>query len=683
MAATAAHDETPPGTDPSMFRKLLIANRGEVACRIIRTARAMGLPTVAVYSDADRDSLAVAQADEAVAIGPAAARDSYLAIDNILAALRDSGADAVHPGFGFLSENAAFATTVAAAGATFIGPPPAAIAAMGDKLEAKRIAAAVGVSILPGHAEAIDSAAAAGHAAAIGYPVMLKAAAGGGGKGMRVAHDAAALGTGFESARNEARASFADERVFLEKYIDEPRHIEIQVVADAHGNVVHLGERECSIQRRHQKVIEEAPSPFLDAATRAAMGAQAVALARAVDYRSVGTVEFIVDPDRNFYFLEMNTRLQVEHPVTELVTGHDLVALMIRIAAGEKLPFAQSEVRLDGWAIEARIYAEDPSRGFLPSIGRLTRYRTPPQDAGVRVDTGVDEGDEVTVHYDPMLAKLITHGADRPAAIAAMRSALDSFQLRGIRHNIGFLATIVGLPRFADGRLSTHFIADAFPDGYVAPAPDGATRARLIAVAALVHGRDAARGIAPEGVAQWVVRLGDATATVQLTLRPDGATVNGATVNGATVNGATENADGASLDIVSDWRPGMALFRGAVDGVPLTVQIDRHGSVYRLHHHGIELDAMVMRPHVAALMARMPAKAPPDRSRLLLSPMPGLLVAVLVAAGQVVKAGEELAVVEAMKMENVLRATRDGTVQTVHVAPGDSLTVDQAILEFH
>ncbi len=655
-----------------MFRKILIANRGEIACRISRTARAMGIGTVAVYSEADRDSLAVAQADEAVAIGPAAPQLSYLVIDNIVAALREAGADAVHPGFGFLAENAAFAEAVAAAGATFIGPPPTAIAAMGDKLAAKRLAAAAGVTILPGYPDAIDSAdAAIGHAGAIGYPVMLKAAAGGGGKGMRVAHDEAALRAGFESARNEARSSFADERVFLEKYIDEPRHIEIQVAADAHGGVIHLGERECSIQRRHQKVIEEAPSPFLDESMRVAMGDQAVALARAVGYRSVGTVEFIVDADRNFYFLEMNTRLQVEHPVTELITGLDLVELMIRVAAGEPLALTQADVRLHGWAIEARIYAEDPSRGFLPSIGRLTRYCPPAPANGVRVDTGVDEGDEVTLHYDPMLAKLVTHGSDRAAAIATMRTALDGFLVRGIDHNIGFLATVVGHPRFAEGRLSTHFIDDAFPAGYLPPVPDGEARARLIAVAALVHHSDARRAAPAAEVAAaqvaLVVSLGSTAYGVRLTPLPTGARVH---------------LGGTALEVTSHWRPGAALFEGAVDGQPQIVQVERHGSGYCLRHHGYVVDALVLPAHIAPLMAMMPVKAPPDRSRLLLSPMPGLLVAVLVAAGQAVKAGEELAVVEAMKMENVLRATRDGTVETVHVAPGDSLTVDQPILEF-
>ena len=655
-----------------MFRKILIANRGEIACRIIRTARAMGIGVVAVYSEADRDSLAVAQADKAVAIGPAAPQASYLVIDNIVAALREAGADAVHPGFGFLSENATFAEAVAAAGATFIGPPPAAIAAMGDKLAAKRLAATAGVTILPGHPDAIDSAAAAiGHAGAIGYPVMLKAAAGGGGKGMRVAHDEAALRAGFESARNEARSSFADERVFLEKYIDEPRHIEIQIAADAHGGVIHLGERECSIQRRHQKVIEEAPSPFVDAGMRAAMGDQAVALARAVGYRSVGTVEFIVDRDRNFYFLEMNTRLQVEHPVTELITGLDLVELMIRVAAGEPLPLTQADVRLHGWAIEARIYAEDPSRGFLPSIGRLTRYRPPPPAGGVRVDTGVDEGDEVTLHYDPMLAKLVTHGSGRAAAIATMRAALDGFLVRGIDHNIGFLATVVGHPRFAEGRLSTHFIDDAFPAGYLPPVPDGEARARLIAVAALIHHREARRAAAATEAAAAEVALLvslDGTAYgVLLTPVPTGARVR---------------LDGKAIEVTSRWRPGAALFEGAVDGEPLIVQVERHGTGYGLRHHGYAVEALVLPAHIAPLMAKMPVKAPPDRSRLLLSPMPGMLVSMLVAEGQAVKTGEELAVVEAMKMENVLRATRDGTVQTVHVAPGDSLTVDQPILEF-
>ncbi len=660
-----------------MFSKILIANRGEIACRVMRSARRMGLKTVAVYSAADAGALHVELADEAVAIGPAPATESYLAIDKIVAACKETGAEAVHPGFGFLAENPAFVEALEAEGITFIGPPAGAIRAMGDKIESKRLAAEAGVDTIPGHMQLIEDAEeAAKIAAEIGYPVMIKAAAGGGGKGMRIARDEAEAKSGFGSARNEARASFGDERIFIEKFIQQPRHIEIQVLADGHGNTVHLGERECSIQRRHQKVIEEAPSPALDATTRQAMGEQAVALARAVDYRSAGTVEFIVDKNKKFYFLEMNTRIQVEHPVTELVTGLDLVAWMIRIAAGEALGFGQNEIKLTGWALEARVYAEDPLRNFMPSIGRLVRYREPKTGAHLRVDSGVTEGSEITVHYDPMIAKVVSYGETRDGAIRELQAALDAFYIRGIRHNLGFLAAVLAKDRFQEGRLSTDFIAEEFPEGFHQTAALAAAQESLIAVAALVQRRTAERAVridgglanaAPHSLDEWVVRLNG---------EPHAVTIS-AIDKGYRVTGAVEDSV-----IESDWRPGEPLFFGRIDGRPITVQIDRCGPGLILSHGGAEVEALVLRPHVAALAARMPAKEPPDLSRFLLSPMPGLLVKLAVEAGQEVKAGEELAVVEAMKMENVLRAERDGMVVRVHAEPGASLAVDQTILEF-
>ena len=645
-----------------MFDKILIANRGEIACRIIRSARRMGIATVAVYSEADRGAVHAEMADEAVAIGPAAASESYLVIDKIIAACRQTGARAVHPGFGFLAENAVFVEAVQAAGLVFIGPPAAAIRAMGDKIESKRLAAAAKVSTVPGHLGVIaDEAEAARIAAEIGYPVMIKASAGGGGKGMRIARDDGEARSGLRSARNEARASFGDDRVFIEKFIEQPRHIEIQVLADGHGNIVHLGERECSIQRRHQKVIEEAPSPLLDAKTRAAMGAQAVALAKAVGYQSAGTVEFIADQKKNFYFLEMNTRIQVEHPVTEMVTGLDLVEWMIRVAGGEKLPLRQKDVKLDGWAVEARVYAEDPARGFLPSIGRLARYREPPASDRLRVDSGVAEGSEITMHYDPMIAKVVTHGPDRTAAIDELRAALDAFQIRGVNHNVSFLTAVLGHERFRAGRLSTEFIAEEFPDGFEAAASPAA-QAVMIAVAAVAQRCYAEREMG-RALDDWVVTVGGQAYPLSVRAGGDGFQV-------------------AAQTVASDWRPGETLFRGRIDGRPVAVQIERHGPRWRLRHGGAEIEAQVLRPHVAELWARMPVKQPPDLSRFLLSPMPGLLVKIAVDTGQEVKAGEELAVVEAMKMENVLRAERDGTVAKIHAQPGASLAVDQAILEF-
>jgi len=660
-----------------MFKKILIANRGEIACRVIRTARRMGIKTVAVYSEADADALHRRQADEAVAIGPPPAAESYLRIDRILEACRSTGAEAVHPGYGFLSEKAEFAEALAAAGIAFIGPDARAIAAMGDKIESKKLAKEAGVSTVPGHLEVIPSAdAAVKIARAVGYPVMIKASAGGGGKGMRIARNDAETREGFRSASNEARSSFADDRVFIEKYVEEPRHIEIQVLGDAHGQVIYLGERECSIQRRHQKVIEEAPSPFLDAKTRAAMGEEAVALAKAVGYRSAGTVEFIVDKDRNFYFLEMNTRLQVEHPVTELVAGLDLVECMIRIAAGEKLSVKQSDIKLTGSAIEARIYAEDPLRNFLPSIGRLVRY-LPPAGEGVRVDTGVFEGAEISLYYDPMIAKLVAYGASRNEAIARLGAALDAFYIRGLSHNVAFLAAVLQKPRFAEGRLSTGFIAEEFPHGFagVEPSPDALDLALAAAAAiqriiaeqeARITGQLAGHGrVVPE---DWIVAIGAAQHAVRAMREANSVAVT--------------RADGRRHVVATDWQPAQPLFRARIDGAAVIFQFDRDGIGFRLTRAGTVLGVKVLPPRAAELLAQMPVKQLPDLSRYLLSPMPGLLVSVAVGEGQEVKAGEELAVVEAMKMENVLRAERDGTVAKVRARAGDSLAVDQVILEF-
>jgi propionyl-CoA carboxylase alpha chain len=663
-----------------VFKKILIANRGEIACRVMRTAKRMGIATVAVYSDADRDALHVQMADEAVHIGPAPSAQSYLNIARIVEACKQTGAEAVHPGYGFLSEKREFQEALAKAGIVFIGPDAHAIFAMGDKIESKKLAQKAGVSGVPGHlGEIADAESATRIAREIGYPVMIKASAGGGGKGMRLARSDAEVKEGFASARNEARSSFADDRVFIEKYIEQPRHIEIQVLGDSFGNVIYLGERECSIQRRHQKVIEEAPSPFLTPEVRKAMGEQAVALAKAVDYKSAGTVEFIVDKKRNFYFLEMNTRLQVEHPVTELVTGLDLVEWMIRIAAGEKLTLKQADVKTHGWAIEARVYAEDPYRNFLPSIGRLVRYAPPAEADHVRVDTGVYEGGEIGIHYDPMIAKLCAWGEDRPAAIARMRTALDEYVIRGLNHNIPFLAALMGHARFARGDLSTDFIADEFKGGFkgVELAP---REARLLAaIAAFAQHRLAAREASVNGqlighevraTESWVVRVGGHDHLCTVEDRDDAASVS---------------LDGARIAIATDWRPGQPLLRARIDdGAPhaLAVQIERVGIAWRLAHAGHRADVLVVNPRTAELAARMHEKPAPDLSRFLLSPMPGLLVSLAVEVGQEVKAGEVLAVVEAMKMENVLRAERDGTVGKLHAKAGDSLAVDQHILEF-
>ena len=660
-----------------MFHKILIANRGEIACRVIRTAQRMGIATVAVYSDADAEALHVRMADEAVPIGPAPSVESYLKIERIVEACRMTGAEAVHPGYGFLSENAPFATALATAGVAFIGPGPEAIAAMGDKIQSKKLARDAGVSSVPGHLAVIpDADSAVKVARDIGYPVMIKASAGGGGKGMRIAASDEETREGFGSAASEAKSSFADDRIFIEKYIEEPRHIEIQVLGDTFGNLVYLGERECSIQRRHQKVIEEAPSPLLDNDTRKAMGRQAVALACAVGYRSAGTVEFIVDRDRNFYFLEMNTRLQVEHPVTELVTGLDLVELMIRVAAGEPLPFTQKDVRLEGWAIEARIYAEDPSRNFLPSTGRLIRYR-PPAGAGLRLDTGVFEGAEISVYYDPMIAKLVASGPDRDTAIERLRGALDNFYVAGVQHNIAFLAAVAAKPRFRAGALSTDFIAEEFRGGFAPPSGFVEPDRVIVLAAALAHRRIRERETAIDGklagagieIAERSVVLLDGR-SYPVAVQPEGGTYR-------------VEIEEESYLAATEWQPGQVLLHARVDEHVATVQIERQaGAAFRLVHGGVIRRAQVLPPRAAELLALMPEKQPSDTSRLLLSPMPGLLSSVAVSLGQEVKAGEPLAVVEAMKMENILRAERDGRVARIRANPGDSLAVDQVILEF-
>jgi len=660
----------------AVFKKILIANRGEIACRIIGTARRIGIATVAVYSEADEGALHVRTADEAVGIGPAPSADSYLRIDRIIEACKKTGAEAVHPGYGFLSERSDFATALAEAGIVFIGPSPGAIGAMGDKIAAKRLADQAGVATVPGHLDTIaDAERGIEIAREIGYPVMLKAAAGGGGKGMRIAHDEAELREGFSGAQHEARSSFGDDRIFLEKYIEEPRHIEIQVLGDAHGNIVHLGERECSIQRRHQKIIEEAPSPFISAETRAAMGAQAVALARAVGYRSAGTVEFIVDREANFYFLEMNTRLQVEHPVTELVTGLDLVELMIRVAAGEKLPFDQRAVRQTGWAIEARVYAEDPTRNFLPSIGRLTGYR-PPEGDGLRLDSGVVEGDEITLYYDPMIAKLIAYGADRNQAIDRLGRALDGFYIAGVRHNVAFLAAVAASERFRSGQLSTDFIAENFPGGYASPAGLVAADRVILIAAALAETRLRASETAPEAPDAGASAQAAHRLTVLLDGRPHPVSVR------ADGSAYTVESKGEGRKVAIDWRPGQPLLHLCIDRRHAIVQIDSlRGRAFRLVHGGVARHAQVLSPRAAELLLAMPEKQPADTSRLVLSPMPGLLTAIVVEEGQDVKAGEPLVTVEAMKMENVLRAERDGRVAKLRAKPGDSLAVDQIILE--
>ncbi len=664
-----------------MFKKILIANRGEIACRVIRTARRMGIATVAVYSEADRDARHVELADEAVLIGPAPSRESYLVMDRIIEACKATGAEALHPGYGFLSENEQFARRVEEEGIVFIGPKHRSIAAMGDKISSKALAAKARVSTIPGHNAPIETPdEAVKIARRIGYPVMIKASAGGGGKGLRVAFEDKEAFDGFTSCRNEARASFGDDRVFIEKFIEEPRHIEIQVLGDAHGNCVYLWERECSIQRRHQKVIEEAPSPFLDDATREAMGLQAVALARAVDYQSAGTVEFVVGRDRSFYFLEMNTRLQVEHPVTECITGLDLVEQMIRVAAGEKLAFTQADIRRQGWAIECRINAEDPLRNFLPSTGRLVKFRPPPEGGGVRVDTGVEEGGEIPMYYDSMIAKLIVHGRDRNEAIAKMREALNAFVIRGIASNIPFQAALLAHPRFVSGQFNTGFIVEEYPQGFAGTAvPED--RDFLLALAAAAHRRLRERAATISGQLpghelrireDFVIVLTNRDGQREHT--PVSVASNGPEVQ-VSIGGRSRRItlDGALRDIV---------IRGKFEGRPFCAQLERVGLDYRIAHDGVTIMARVLAPRAAELLALMPVKAPPDLSKFLLSPMPGLLVEVAVQPGQRVLAGEKLAVIEAMKMENILVASQDGVVAEVAAKKGDSLAVDQVIIRF-
>jgi propionyl-CoA carboxylase alpha chain len=672
-----------------MIQKILIANRGEIACRVIKTAKKLGIKTVAVYSDADRNALHVEMADEAVFIGPAPSNQSYIVIDKILDAIRQTGADAVHPGYGFLSENAAFAEALEKAGVTFIGPPVGAIQAMGDKITSKKLAAEAGVSTVPGHMGLIaDADEAVKISDQIGYPVMIKASAGGGGKGMRIAWNAEEAREGFQSSKNEAKNSFGDDRIFIEKFVTEPRHIEIQVLGDKHGTVLYLGERECSIQRRNQKVIEEAPSPFLDAATRKAMGEQAVALAKAVGYHSAGTVEFIVDGKENkFYFLEMNTRLQVEHPVTELVTGLDLVEQMIRVAGGEKLSFGQDDVKLNGWAIESRLYAEDPYRNFLPSIGRLTRYRPPAEGTTaegtvVRNDTGVFEGGEISMYYDPMIAKLCTwapgEGAPaRQTAIDAMSKALDSFEVEGIGHNLPFLSAVMNQDRFRSGKITTAYIAEEFRDGFTGVTPDVASAEKLAAIAAVINHRLQARAIQISGTIgnhtrklgkDWVVNLAGGNHALAVTE--------------GTGNTRIAFEAGNELVIATDWQPGQTLAHVDIGGDTLAVKVDLKGPAIRLRWRGMDLTVRVRSPRIAALAKLMPEKLPPDTSKMLLCPMPGVITGVAVKEGETVEAGQALATVEAMKMENILKAERRGTVKKIVVKPGQSLAVDELIMEF-
>ncbi len=656
-----------------MITKLLIANRGEIACRVIKTAKRMGIATVAVYSDADREALHVRMADEAVHIGPSPAKDSYLLIDKIIAACKQTGAQAVHPGYGFLSENPKFAEALEAAGIFFVGPPVKAIEAMGDKITSKKLAAAAGVSTVPGHMGLIDDAE---HAVtiskSIGYPVMIKASAGGGGKGMRIAHNDAEAREGFERSKSEAASSFGDDRIFIEKFVTEPRHIEIQLIGDSHGNVLYLNERECSIQRRNQKVIEEAPSPFLDEATRKAMGEQSVALAKAVGYTSAGTVEFIVDKDRKFYFLEMNTRLQVEHPVTELITGLDLVELMIRAANGEKLPLTQDQVQRNGWAIESRLYAEDPYRNFLPSTGRLTRYRPPAESVSdtlaVRNDTGVFEGGEISTFYDPMIAKLCTWAPTRIEAIDAMAVALDSFEVEGVGNNLPFLSTVMDQERFRDGRLTTGYIAEEFPEGFHGAELSEQHQFDVTAAAAIMMARREQRRTGAGTESHWHVQYGDEATSV--TLHQQGL---------ETIVDLGWHSQAAHLH----WQPGDKTAQlDWSDGRKAVLKVTPTTSGFRIRYRGADLKVQVLRPHIAALLKHMPVKVPPDMSRFLLCPMPGQVVRIDVAEGDIVEDGQTLAVVEAMKMENVLKAEKRARVSKVHAAPGSVLAVDAVILEF-
>ncbi|NEX45611.1 acetyl-CoA carboxylase biotin carboxylase subunit [Pseudotabrizicola algicola] len=665
-----------------MFKKILIANRGEIACRVIKSAQKMGIKTVAVYSDADRNALHVRMADEAVHIGPSPANQSYIVIDKILDAIRQTGAEAVHPGYGFLSENMNFAAALEREGVVFIGPPSPAIEAMGDKITSKKLAMEAGVSTVPGYMGLIaDGDEAIRISGEIGYPVMIKASAGGGGKGMRIAWSESEVREGFQSSKNEAANSFGDDRIFIEKFVTQPRHIEIQVLADKHGNCVYLHERECSIQRRNQKVIEEAPSPFLDEATRKAMGEQACALARAVGYTSAGTVEFIVDGNRNFYFLEMNTRLQVEHPVTELITGVDLVEQMIRVAAGEPLPFQQSDLKINGWAMESRLYAEDPYRNFLPSIGRLTRYRPPvegPTATGiVRNDTGVFEGGEISMFYDPMIAKLCTWGPTRADAIEEMRLALDTFEVEGIGHNLPFCSAVMDHPRFTSGNITTAFIAEEFPEGFHGVTLDDTALRRVAAAAAAMNRVAEIRRTKISGTMDnhqrrvgdvWVVSLQGAQHKVSISADKAGSTVT--------------FEDGTALRVESDWTPGDSLARLTVDGAPLVLKVGKVPMGFRIRLRGADLKVLVQSPRQAELSALMPEKLPPDTSRYLLCPMPGLVVSINVAEGDEVQEGQALATVEAMKMENILKAERKGVVKKIAASAGASLKVDDIIMEF-
>jgi propionyl-CoA carboxylase alpha subunit len=666
-----------------MFKKILIANRGEIACRIIKTARRLGIETVAVYSEADKDALHVEMADEAIAIGPPPAAQSYLVIDKIIAACKETGAEAVHPGYGFLSERAAFAEALAEAGIVFIGPNPRAIRAMGDKIESKKFANAAKVSTVPGYLGVIDSPEHAAEIAdEIGYPVMIKASAGGGGKGMRIAHSRREVAEGFARAKSEALSSFGDDRVFVEKFIVNPRHIEIQVLGDKHGDVIYLGERECSIQRRNQKVIEEAPSPLLDEATRRKMGEQAVALAKAVDYDSAGTVEFVAGQDRSFYFLEMNTRLQVEHPVTELVTGVDIVEEMIRSAYGERLRLTQAGVKLSGWAIESRVYAEDPTRGFLPSTGRLVKYRPPVEGTvggvTVRNDTGVYEGGEISIYYDPMIAKLVTHAGDRLSAIEAQANALDAFVIDGIRHNIPFLSALMQHERWREGRLSTGFIAEEFPDGFSPLVAAGETQKILAAVAAHV---DHVQNMRKRGISGQLREAARLSFELKRVVLLDRARIDVEVVpREAAVD--IVFADGRRLAVDSPWTPSEPVWRGQIDEKPVVVQVRAILNGYTLAHGGVSVAARVYTQREAALAALMIERKGADLTGALLCPMPGLVKSIAVREGEEVKAGEPLCMIEAMKMENVLIADRDVTVKKILAKVGESLAVDAVIMEF-
>ncbi len=659
-----------------MFKKILIANRGEIACRVIKTAKKMGIQTVAIYSEADTNALHVRMADEAVYIGPSPSAQSYLVIENIIAAIKETGAEAVHPGFGFLSENSAFADALEKEGVAFIGPGTRAIAAMGDKIESKKLAMESGVNTIPGYTKAIEDAEQAVKIAAdVGLPVMLKASAGGGGKGMRVAWTIDEVADGFNSAASEAATSFGDDRVFIEKFIEEPRHIEIQILADSFGNTLYLGERECSIQRRHQKVIEEAPSSFIDPATRKAMGEQAVELAKVVDYKSAGTVEFIVDKERNFYFLEMNTRLQVEHPVTEFITGIDLVEQMIRVAAGEKLAFAQDDIKLNGWAFEARVYAEDPNRNFVPSTGRLSRYLPPAENDNVRVDTGIYEGSDISMFYDPMIAKLVTYGKDRADALQYMLDALDQYTIRGVSHNIPFLSALMRHPRFVSGEISTAFIEQEYPEGFSSTEVVHSESNLLVAAASAIQFNRDSRDLEISGQIDETLAAPEKYTAI----------INGEEIPveiSSTEEGLHIKVAATTYDISTDWKPGDILFNATINGKAQAIQIDREGIGWQLTHNGYVSTITIFTERLAELNRLMPVKVPPDLSKFLISPMPGLLVRLNVAEGDKVEAGQELVVIEAMKMENSLLAEQDGVVVKVNAAVGDSLAADEAIIEF-